>query len=139
MKSFNVYLTFPGNCEEAINFYKSCFGGEILSKQTFGDTQMQYPVADEYKSKIMHIDYKSDVMHLMASDGMPDQPPIVGNNLSLSIDATDEKEQETFFNKLSAGGVVTMPLQDTFWNAKFGMVKDRFGINWMLNYYKPKE
>jgi PhnB protein len=135
MNSFNVYLTFAGNCEEAINFYKECLGGEIISKQTFGEAPM--PVDENYKSKIIHIDFKSGDIHLMASDAMPGQPVIAGTNISLSINLTDEKEQEIIFNKLSTGGKVTMPLENTFWGAKFGMLTDKYGFNWMLNCTKP--
>jgi len=136
MKSFSVHLTFGGNCEEAINFYKNCFGGEILAKSTYGESPM--PTSDDFKSKIMHIEFKFDNVLVMAADGMPGFSPNISNNIALTIDFTDAREEETVFNKLANGGKVTMPLQDTFWNAKFGMITDKYGISWMLNYSKPK-
>ncbi len=73
----------------------------------------------------------------MASDGMDNSEPL-RSNISLSINLPNEREQETVFNKLAEGGTVTMPLQETFWGAKFGMLTDQFGINWMLNCEKKK-
>ena len=86
----------------------------------------------------MHTSFKADGIYLLASDFPSNQSIITGNNVSLSINFSDEKEEETVFNNLSAGGKVTMPLQDTFWGARFGMLTDKFGINWMVNCEKAK-
>jgi len=134
MKNLGFYLTFPGNCEEALNFYKECLKGEIKNLQRFETAPM--PVPDNYKKKIINAEFKAEGVFFMASDGMADQPPVIGNNISLSFNITDLKEQEELFNKLSKGGKITMPLQDTFWGARFGMLTDKFGINWMLNCQK---
>lgn len=131
MKQLNVYLAFPGTCEEALNFYKNCFDGEIVSISRFGESPVESP--EEYKQKIMHAEFKADGIFFMASDGMPGQPVPPGDMVSLSINTTDAQEQETIFNRLAEGGNVTMPLGATFWGAVFGMVTDRFGIHWMLN------
>lgn len=136
MKTFNVYLTFNGNCEEAINFYKNILGGEIITKQTFGESPM--PSEENWKNKIMHVHYKADGIELMASDSMPEQPVNAGSNISLSINLTDEAEQTKIFNALAEGGKVTMPLADQFWGARFGMLTDKFGYHWMLNCQKPQ-
>ncbi len=131
MKQLNVYLAFPGTCEAALNFYKTCFGGEITSMQRFGDSPVES--SEEHKQKIMHAEFKADGMYFMASDGMPGQPVPSGEMVTLSINLTDGAEQERIFNSLAEGGKVTMPLGETFWGAVFGMVTDKFGIPWMLN------
>ena len=131
MKQLNVYLAFPGTCEAALNFYKTCFGGEITSMQRFGDSPVES--SEEHKQKIMHAEFKADGMFFMASDGMPGQPVPSGEMVTLSINLTDGAEQERIFNTLAEGGKVTMPLGETFWGAVFGMVTDKFGIPWMLN------
>jgi PhnB protein len=139
MKTLIPYLTFSGNCEEALNHYKHALGGEIVSMQTFASAQIEN-ISEDYKNKIMHSEFKADGVVFMASDSMQGQGNIVkGDNISLSIDFKDGKEQESVFNKLATGGQITMPLQDTFWGAKFGMLVDKYGISWMLNYDKPKQ
>jgi PhnB protein len=136
--SLNVYLFFNGNCEEALNFYaKSIPGAEIVSMQRYGDAPM--PSAEEQKKKIMH-----GVMHindskLMASDSDGKRAVNVGDNFSMALDfKTDGDMQRTFDTLSGNGGTVTMPLQDTFWGAKFGMCIDKFGINWMFNHETKK-
>lgn len=136
MKQLNVYLTFAGNCEEALNFYKNALRGEIISIQRFGDAPMPSP--EEHKNKIMHSEFKAEELYFMASDGYPGFQSVAGNNVTLSINLTDEGEQDRIFNSLSEGGKIGMALQDTFWGARFGMLADKFGINWMLNCEKKK-
>ncbi|MCC6460558.1 MAG: VOC family protein [Saprospiraceae bacterium] len=131
MKQLNVYLCFPGNCEEALHFYQSCLGGDIVSLQRFGDSAAG--AGPEHAQRVMHAEFKSDGIYLMASDSMPDQPIRPGEMVQLSINLTDAAEQESIFNRLAEGGQVTMPLQDTFWGASFGMLVDKYGISWMLN------
>jgi PhnB protein len=130
MKGFNPYLTFPGNCREALNYYKQCFNGEIESIQTFGDAKMG---GGADANKIMHSVFRAGSIFFMASDSAPDQPVPAGNNFTLNIDFEDPATQAKVFNKLGEGGSVNMPLQDTFWGARFGMLTDKFGINWMFN------
>ena len=136
MKTLNVYLTFNGNCEEAINFYRNILGGEIITRQTFGEAPM--PSEENWKNKIMHVHYKSENIELMASDSMPNQPVKSGENITLNISLTDENEQTRIFNALAEGGTITMPLADQFWGARFGMLTDKFGFHWMLNCQKPQ-
>jgi len=80
---------------------------------------------------------RGDTLFLMAADNMPGSPANQGNNISVCIECDSAEEIEAFFKALAAGGEVTMPLQDMFWNARFGMLKDKFGIHWMLNYPLP--
>lgn len=130
MKTIVPYLFFQGNCEEAMNFYQSCLGGEI-SVQRFGDTEM--PVDEGHKNKIMHGELKTEHIHLMFSDGAPHKEITFGDNIQLSISLEEVKEQDRLFDALSDGGEVTMPLEKTFWGARYGMLKDKFGVRWMLN------
>ena len=130
------YLTFDGNCEEAMNFYKDALDGEIESMMTFEDAPMEIP--EDHKSKIMHSTMKAGELTIMASDRMPEYPFNSGNNVALSMNFRNEEDQKKVFDNMSAGGNVTMPLQDTFWGAKFGMCTDKFGINWMFNHDKPQ-
>lgn len=130
-KGLSPYLCFNGNCREAMEFYRDSIGGKILSLQTFGDAPMDS--TPEQKNLVMHSEFKADAVYFMASDAMPGQPVTSGSNVTLSINFTKLAEQEAVFSKLSAGGTIIMPLQETFWGAKFGMFTDKFGIQWMLN------
>ncbi|MFD2532576.1 VOC family protein [Gracilimonas halophila] len=131
MKTIVPYIFFRGNCEQAMNFYKDCLHGEIITLQRFKDTEM--PVDDDYREKIMHGELKAEQIHIMFSDGAPHKDIKEENNVQLSItlDATDE--QDRIFEALAEGGEITMPLEKTFWGARYGMLKDKFGIRWMLN------
>ena len=132
MKSVVPYFTFAGNCREAMNFYRDCFGGEITHMQTFEEAHMQ--VDDQVKNHIVHAEMRAGDILLMASDGgMTGFVSQVGNNVNLNVNLTDPAEQDKIFAALAVGGKVTMPLQDTFWGARYGMLTDRFGVNWMLN------
>ncbi|SFI67727.1 PhnB protein [Kaistella treverensis] len=144
MASINAYLTFDGNCEEAFIFYKSVFGGEFPMVGRFGDmppAEGMPPLSDDVKSRIMHITLPiSQETILMGSDTMPGvHEHQVGNNISLSINTDSREEADRVFHGLSVGGNVTMPLSDTFWGAYFGMWRDKFGINWMVNYDDPSK
>ena len=126
-----TYLTFAGNCEEALNFYKETLGGEVLQLSHMGEGQMEVP--ESVKGKVMHARLKIGENVLYMADNF--DPPSVkqGNNVSLSLDMDNLAQTESLFNKLSAGGTITQPLQDTFWGARFGMFTDKFGIHWMMN------
>jgi len=132
-----TYLSFNGNTEEAFNFYRSALGGEFTSLQRFGDNPQGDQLSIEDKKKIMHIALKGDNgLVLMGNDHMefmggPFNP---GNNFSLSIHPDSEKAADTFFNNLSAGGTVLMPISKVFWGAYFGMFVDKFGIKWLINH-----
>jgi PhnB protein len=132
--NLEVYLTFPGTCEEAMNFYKEIFGGEIQGIMLFRESEMEVP--EDYKDKIMHSTLKTDDFMLMASDGMPGFQAPNSPNISLSLDVDSEEQQDKLFNMLSEGGQVQFPLQLTFWGSRFGMLKDKFGIVWMLSVAK---
>jgi PhnB protein len=124
------YVNFPGNCAEALNYYQVIFGGEISNVSHFGD---QFPVPDDQKNRIMHARLTFDDNLLMFSDNMPGKTIDYGNGISLSIGLTDETQAKSVFNQLGEGGIISMPMEKQFWGALFGMVKDRYGINWMIN------
>lgn len=126
----NPYLTFNGNCREAMTFYKDALHGE-LNIQTFGDSPMEVP--PEQKDRVMHATLTFGDGIIMASDGMPENEVIFGNAVSLSIAAMSVKDGERIFNYLSTGGTIVMPWEKTFWSAMFGMCKDKFGIGSMVN------
>ncbi len=137
MATLNPYLNFAGNAEEAFNFYKSVFGGEFITVQRFKDTPEAGRVQANEKDKIMHIALpigKGNV--LMATDALESMGHklTVGNNFHITIQPESKAEAEKLFKGLSAGGKVTQPLQDAFWGAYFGMLTDKFGIQWMVNY-----
>ncbi len=145
MTTVNIYLTFEGNCMEAFEFYRSIFGGEFSYVGKFGDMPVhegQPPIPDAMKDWIIHIGLPiSKETALLGSDSGGEWAPAisVGNNFSISVD-TDSKEQvDRYFNALAVGGAITMPLGITFWGSYFGMLKDRFGINWMISYAEPRD
>lgn len=134
----NTYLTFNGQCESAFKFYKSVFGGEFDYIGRFGEMPPQDnmpKVSDADKNRIMHVSFKIGDTVLMGSDTMSEMGDVdFGDNFAISINAKSKAEADDFFAKLSEGGNIIMPLQDTFWDAYFGQLKDKFGINWMLNF-----
>lgn len=135
--SLNVYLYFNGNCEEAMNFYIQVSGGSIDAIQRYGDAPMG--ASESYKNKVLHATFTIYGATVMCSDTNEKHTVNFGDNFSLALDFKSDGEIATAFEAISAGGVITMPLQDTFWGAKFGMCCDKFGVNWMFNYDKPKK
>ncbi len=143
MATINPYITYNGNCEEAFNFYKSVFGGDFEYLGRFKDMPSEEPIPDSEAEKIMHVSLRiSTETVLMGSDASPafGPPCNVGNNIAISINATNEDEAKSLFNALSSDGQINMPLDKTFWGALFGMFTDKFGVNWMVSYdYEQKE
>jgi len=140
MATLNPYLTLNGNCEEAFNFYKSVFGGEFRQFSRFSDMPPMPGFPDSAKNKILHVALPiSNETILMGSDANPMMgTPAIGQHMSLSIGAQSKEEADKIFNGLAAGGKITMPIANTFWNAYFGMLGDKFGFTWMVNYDLPK-
>ncbi|MDD4224118.1 MAG: VOC family protein [Candidatus Cloacimonetes bacterium] len=138
MPTVNIYLNFAGNCREAFEFYRLVFGGEFPYVGTFGDMPVHEgmpPLPENMKDQIMHISLpiSSETM-LMGSDAGGEWAPTlkVGNNFSIYVGAGDTAEADRIFAALGAGGTVTMPLGKTFWGEYYGMLTDKFGINWMV-------
>ena len=144
MATVNIYLTFDGNCEEAFKFYQSVFGGQIPYMGRFKDMppDEESQVKPGEENRIMHMSLPiSKETILMGSDtgGEWASGYSQGNNFSISITADSKEEANKLFKGLSAGGKVTMPLSKTFWSECFGMLTDKFGINWMVSFDEAKQ
>lgn len=130
------YLNFKGNCEEALDFYKDALGGHISQIGRYGDSPMESP--EELKDKIIHARLSFGDAMIMFSDAMNGKDTPQTDNISLSVECDTDEQLEEVFSKMSKGGKVTMPLQDQFWGARFGMLTDKFGFHWMFNCEKKK-
>jgi PhnB protein len=141
MKAVNPYLNFGGNCEEAFEFYKSVFGSDFLTVMRFKDVPAealdeshQLPASEA--EKIMHVALSIGQGTILMGSDVPEAmgPVTTGTNFAISLSAENEAEATALFNKLSAGGQVTMPLDKAFWGDYFGMLTDKFGVRWMVSY-----
>lgn len=132
------YIIFDGNCEEALNFYAEALNGEIKELSRYGGSPAESMGMD--KEHIMHATLAVNGNPLMmASDRGQGAPAENGSGaVNLALDFKNENELVNVFSKLSAGGNITMELQDTFWGARFGMLVDKYGIKWMFNHDKQK-
>ena len=132
----NPYLNFNGQCEAAFKFYERCLGGKIEFMLTHGDSPMAQQVPAEWRNKVMHARLVVGDKILMGSDAPPDRYEAPkGFSVSLGIDQPAEAER--IFKALAENGTVQMPLQETFWALRFGVLVDRFGIPWMVNCERP--
>lgn len=146
MSAIIPYLYFDGDCEAAITFYQSVLGGDIPYTGRYKDMpedENGKKCTPEDENKIMHMSLvMADGATILASDVPSEMPGFefkAGNNVALSLNAKSRDEADSIFNGLSAGGIVTMPLADTFWGAYFGMWIDKFGMSWMVNYDDPSK
>ena len=128
----NPYLIFSGKCEEAFKFYEKCLGGKIEAMMTHAGTPMEAHVPPEWRNKILHARMVVGDDVLMGSDAPPDryEEP---KGFSVSLQMKNPAEAERIFHALAENGAVRMPIQQTFWAARFGMLVDRFGVPWMIN------
>jgi PhnB protein len=132
----NPYLNFNGTCEEAMNRYAEVLGGKIVAMLAFGDMPGDHPVPDDMRKKIAHARVVIGDQVLMASDSGPDRfRPMQGVSVTLNI--PEPAEAERVYSALIEGGSAIMPLEETFWAHKFGVLVDRFGTQWMVNCEKP--
>jgi PhnB protein len=127
----NPYLNFDGQCEAAFKFYEKVLGGKIVF-MTHGDSPMAEQVPAAWRSKIMHATLHAGDAVLMGTDSPPEhyRKP---EGLYVSLSVSKPEDAERIFSALAEKGAVTMPIQKTFWSARFGMLVDRFGIPWMVN------
>ena len=137
MKYMNAYLIFNGNCRQAMEFYAKCLGG-VLYLSTYAEAPDCSGLPDEYKNWIIHARLTIKTQVLMASDTRPGIPVKQGDNFFVSVNCENVEETEKIFNALAEKGKIGMPLQETFFAVRFGMLTDQFGIKWMLNLEKPK-
>lgn len=137
--SVQPYLFFGGRCEEALDFYRGALGAEIQMMMRFNESPEPNPELPEcFHDKVMHASLRIGDTLLMASDGRCEgQAAFEGFSVSLTLG--DEQEADRIFSALSAGGLITMPLEKTFWAPKFGMLQDKFGVGWMISVmHKPE-
>ena len=140
MALINPHMNFNGNAEEAFNFYKSVFGGEFTKVMRFKDlSSPEFPIPENDANKIMHIELPVGKSFLMAND----VPEFMGktneneNRSKIFIHAESREEADKIFNGLSAGGTIEGPIGDSPWGTYFGMFRDKYGIEWMVN-FDPK-
>ena len=141
MLSTIPYLHFMGNTLEAMNFYKSVFGGEITVAEKFRNIPGGEKMSVEDQEKYIHISLvMRNGVTLMATDALESmgQNLTFGNNFHICMQAESETEVDQLFERLSKGGKVEMPVNKTFFGSYFGMAQDRFGVQWMINYVYPQ-
>ena len=142
----STYLNFPGNAEEAMNWYKKVFRGEFVGKglTRFGDVELpkdQPPISERDKKLIIHAELEIPGGHILMATDAPESMGFHlkrGDNMHINLEPDTREETERLFKELSEGGKVTMPLQDMFWGAYFGSFTDKYGINWMLNHQQAE-
>src|SRR5687768_2112060 len=126
------YLSFKGQCEEAFKFYEQCLGGQLGTIFRYAETPLAARVPDDWQDKVMHSSLKLGDQLLMGGDVAPDRY-VEPKGFQLSLQIASTAEAERVFDALAEGGQVVLPLEKTFWAARFGMVVDRFGIPWLVN------
>ena len=141
MAQINPYIHFNGNAEEAFTFYKSVFGGEFAMVMRFKDmSNPDFPTPENEANKIMHIALPIGKHNILMGS---DTPESMGkhneneNRSKISISAENKEEADNLFNGLSAGGQIEMPIQDSPWGSYFGMFRDKYGLEWMVD-FDPK-
>ncbi len=141
MAHINPHINFNGNAEEAFNFYKSVFGGEFTKVMRFKDlASPDFPVPKKEENKIMHIALPIGEINVLMANDVPEFMGKVNENENrskISISAESKAEAEKLFNGLSAGGTIEMPIADSPWGSYFGMFRDKYGIEWIVE-FDPK-
>lgn len=138
MTQLNTYLTFNGNCREAMTFYKNCLGGE-LNFQTIGESPLADKMPEKMKDCILHATLTNGRLIIMASDMVAEKGLIKGNAVSLMLNCSSEAEVKTCYQKLVSGGIATHPLEISFWGALFGDLTDKYGNQWLLHFDKKEQ
>jgi len=136
MATLNPYLTFEGNCREAMQFYATCLGGS-LKIMTIGESAMAASMPKEMQDSVMHARLETGGLILMASDVLDGEGLVRGNATNLMLLCASEEEIHRLFDKLSTDGTVNSPVKVEFWGDTYGDLTDKFGVRWMLNYEKP--
>jgi PhnB protein len=135
MSRINAYITFNGNCREAMFFYRDCLGGE-LTLQAIGDSPIAEKMPAKMKDCILHATLTRGDLLLMGSDMVGEAGLLKGNAVSLSLSCSSDEEIRSTYEKLAAEGKRDHELEETFWGATFGDLTDRYGNHWLLNYKK---
>jgi PhnB protein len=132
----NVYLHFSGKCAEAFKFYEQCLGCKVAMSMTYGESPMGAETPEPMKKLVMHSRIAVGDTVIMGSDAPPDRYK-TPQGFGVALNTEDPAEADRVFAALSAGATVTMPIGETFWARRFGMLTDKYGINWMVNCEKP--
>jgi PhnB protein len=128
------YVFFPGNCEEALTFYQAIFGGEVTFAMRYRDVPPgEHPSPPEMADKIMHATLRAGEVTMMAADSMRLRAGVAAERVALSVALATVEEGGRIFAALADGGTVLAPYEKQFWGSTFGMLTDRFGIDWMVN------
>jgi PhnB protein len=133
------YLMFDGNCREAFTAYETILGGRIEAMMDHRGTPAEAHVPPEWLDKILHACLELDGQMLMASDAPPDRSDGPMRSVSVSVSVPEVAEAERIFAALSEGATIQMPMEETFWAPRFGMLRDRFGTNWMIGAEMPAD
>jgi PhnB protein len=126
-----AYLSFNGNCQEALTHYSDLFNAKVINHQTYEDKKIDVPSL--YRGKLQHAELKGEGIHFMAYDVSPDTPLNSGNQISMSVDVSSKNEGKELFEKLAKGGQVYHEYREREWGY-FGRCTDKYGIGWMVNY-----
>lgn len=137
MTIINAYLTFNGNCREAMHYYQDCLGGD-LTFQTIGESPLAGKMPPQMKESILHSTLAKGDLVLMGSDMVGENGLLKGNAVSLMLDCSNEEEIKNCYEKLCAGGQANHPLEISFWGALFGDLTDKFGNHWLLHFDKNR-
>jgi PhnB protein len=142
MATINPHINFNGNAEEAFNFYKSVFGGEFAKVIRFKElSSPEYPIPEKEENKMMHIALPIGNCNMLMGNDVPEfmGPTNENENRSkIAITAESKEEADKLFNGLSAGGQIEMPIADSPWDSYFGMFRDKYGIEWMVDFSSKK-
>ena len=130
------YLTFNGNCHEAMNFYKECLDVELSLLQTIGESPLSEKMPVKMKECILHTTLIEGALLLMGSDMTPESGLVKGNSISLSLSCSSEDELRAYYTKLSKDGTIEHLIENSFWGALFGDLTDKYGIYWLLHFDK---
>ena len=133
MPKISTYLTFTGDCDEAMTLYADIFGGTLTDRFTYGGSPMIEHMPQDFAEKVMHVELLLANGSLMGSDAATQgaHRPMTGASVAISV-ATPKAAHQAFA-RLAEGGTVKMPIQQTFWNPSFGMLTDRYGVNWLIS------
>jgi PhnB protein len=140
MATLNSYLHFDGKCQEAFDFYKSVFGGEFAMVMRYSDVPAGVPTSPDSADRIMHVSLPIGKTSILMGSDAPSSKEAgpVGDNFSVSVTVDSKAEADQIYQKLIGGGTAIMPIGDTFWGSYFGMLKDKFGVNWMVSFDAPR-
>jgi len=137
MSNINGYLTFNGNCREAMQFYKNCLGGELVL-QTVGESPMSDKMPEPMRNAILHATLTNGNLSLLASDMVSPAGLVKGNNISLVVNCDSEEHAKQLYKNLSEGGTTDHPLEVTFWGAVFGDLTDKYGNHWLIHFHQKQ-